>query len=335
MNTMRTLPSVGRKWSLLPYIQIARLEHWFKNVFMLLGVLLAVFYEPALFSWAQVPQVGIALLVACLIASSNYVINELIDAPYDRQHPVKKNRPVPSGMVQPIIAILEWFLLGAMGLFIAYWLHPSFALASAAFWIMGIVYNVPPLRTKELPYLDVLSESLNNPIRLFLGWFALLPGRLPPLSLTLAYWMLGAYFMATKRLAEYRHIDDQHTAAQYRKSFGYYTEERLLVSMLFYATLCALFAGIFIVRYRVELVLFIPAAAGCLAYYLKLGLLEDSPVQYPEKLYQERGFLLYMLLSIVLFVLLMFIHVPALYDLFNVTPSRIEPLWTIGTSTSP
>jgi hypothetical protein len=46
-------------------------------------------------------------------------------------------------------------------------------------WVMGVVYNVKPIRSKELPYLDVLSESINNPIRLLLGWFPLIADRVP------------------------------------------------------------------------------------------------------------------------------------------------------------
>ena len=162
----------------------------------------------------------------------------------------------------------------------------------------GHAYNVPPLRTKEWPYLDVLSESINNPIRLLLGWFALVTGHVPPMSLVISYWMVGAFFMAMKRYAEYRHIGDPRVAAAYRRSFEYYTEERLLVSLLFYATACALFAGIFIVRYHLELILFAPLAAGVFAYYLHLGLLPNSPVQNPEKLYRQRGFFVYMVVSV-------------------------------------
>jgi hypothetical protein len=142
--------------------------------------------------------------------------------------------------------------------------------------------------------------------------------------------MVGAFFMATKRFAEYRHIGDPEVAAQYRKSFRSYTEERLLVSMLFYATLCALFMGVFMIRYHVDLVLFVPVAAGFFAYYLKLGLQDNSPVQHPEQLYKDQGFLLYMTLSVVLFVLLMFVHIPVLYALFHIAPSSIPPLWTLG-----
>ena len=78
-----------------------------------------------------------------------------------------------------------------------------FVATIAFFWIMGVAYNVRPIRTKEVPYVDVLSESVNNPIRLLLGWFALIPDRFPPISLLLAYWMVGAFFMAMKRFAEY------------------------------------------------------------------------------------------------------------------------------------
>jgi decaprenyl-phosphate phosphoribosyltransferase len=317
-------------YSISPYLQIARIDHWFKNSFMLLGVVVAFFYDPAALTWANIPQIGLALLATCLVASSNYVINELLDGATDRFHPEKRHRPVPSGRIRRGFALIEWLLLGAAGTTIAYLLNSPFAISALVLWLMGIAYNVSPVRTKELPYLDVLSESVNNPLRLFLGWFALIPDKIPPLSLILAYWMVGAFFMATKRFAEYRHIADVRIASQYRKSFGHYDENRLLVSMFFYAIISALFSGIFIVRYRVELILFVPLAAGFFGYYLKLGLQHDSPVQHPEKLYRERGFVRYLVASMVVLVLLMLVHVPVLYDVFNVEPARIDPLWTIG-----
>jgi 4-hydroxybenzoate polyprenyltransferase len=297
---------------------------------MLLGVILAVFYEPWVVSWANVLRLGIAVFATCLVASSNYVLNELLDGPRDRLHPEKKHRPVPSGKIKPAIAYVEWLALAAAGFGLALSINVYFFASAAWLWLMGIAYNVPPLRTKEWPYLDVLSESVNNPIRLLLGWFALVTTHVPPVSLVIAYWMVGAFFMAMKRFAEFRHIGDKRVAAAYRRSFEYYTEERLLVSLIFYATTCALFAGIFIVRYHLELILFTPFAAGMFAYYLHIGLLPNSPVQNPEKLYRQRGFFAYMLLVTVIFVLLMFTSIPGLYHLFNVEPSNMQPLWTLG-----
>jgi 4-hydroxybenzoate polyprenyltransferase len=325
-----TIAAERTQSAIWPYVQIARADHWFKNAFMLLGVVLAMFYEPSLLSWSSVPPLAIAVLATCLVASSNYVLNELLDGPHDRLHPSKRNRPVPSGRIRPAVAYAEWLALAGAGFALALSLNVYFFLSALMLWIMGLAYNVPPLRTKEWPYVDVLSESVNNPIRLFLGWFALMTLHVPPISLAIAYWMLGAFFMGMKRFAEYRHIGDPAVAAAYRRSFKHYTEDRLLISLVFYATTCALFAGIFIVRYHLELILFAPVGAGIFAYYMKIGLLPDSPVQNPEKLYRQRGFLAYMLFATLLFILLMFVSIPGLYDLFNVDPAKMEPLWTLG-----
>jgi decaprenyl-phosphate phosphoribosyltransferase len=315
---------------LRPYVQIARVDHWFKNAFMMLGTILALFYQPELFAWSSVQPFILAVAATCLVASSNYVLNEILDGPMDRLHPKKRNRPVPSGRVNLTIAYAEWILLGFAGMAIAVMLNPYFAASVGVLWILGVTYNVPPIRTKEWPYIDVVSESANNAVRLFIGWFALVITAIPPISLALSYWMLGAFFMATKRFAELRHIGDARLAGEYRRSFRYYTEERLLVSMFFYATACALFAGVFIVRYHLELILFVPFAAGVFSYYLAIGLQEDSPTQNPEKLYQQRGFFAYMTVSTVVFVMLMFTRIPVLYTLFNVEPSTTSPLWTLG-----
>lgn len=324
-TTTAPLPAFRLK----PYVQMARPDHWFKNAFMLLGVIVAFFVRPELLRWDVVPVLLLALVSTCLVASSNYVLNEMLDAPFDRKHPVKKHRPAAAEQVRRRWALLEWLLLGAAGMGLGLLINPWFAASAAFLWIMGIVYNVRPLRSKELPYLDVLSESINNPIRLFLGWFPLIDDLIPPLSLVAAYWMAGAFFMAIKRFAEYRSIGDRATAIRYRRSFKHYTEERLLVSLFFYITTASLFAGVFIVRYHLELMLAIPLGAGLFAYYMALGLRENSPVQNPERLYKERGFVLYGVACLAIFVLLMFVHIPALYEAFNVDLVKTDPLWVI------
>src|SRR5262249_22167375 len=144
-------------------------------------------------------QLAVALVATCLVASSNYVINEILDAPTDRSHPVKRKRPIPSGRVKLSVAFAEWILLGGAGLALAWSLNHAFFFSAAFLLVMGVVYNVPPIRSKNLPYLDVLSESINNPIRLMLGWFAIAANEFPPASLLLSYWFVGAFFMASKR----------------------------------------------------------------------------------------------------------------------------------------
>lgn len=319
-----------RSSGLLPYIQIARIDHWIKNFFMLFGVLLAYFIEPGVLKGSFAVSLCMTFLLVGLVCSSNYVINEILDARFDRFHPDKRSRPIPSGAVKIPVAYLEWLLLGAAGISGLFLINRSLGFSGLALWIMGIVYNVRPIRTKELPYLDVLSESVNNPIRLLLGWFVLLPEIVPPVSLLIAYWMLGAFFMALKRFAEYRRIAKKRRALLYRRSFAYYNEERLLVSLFCYAVFGSLFAGIFTVRYHLELILFFPFAVVFLGLYLQLGFRKDSPVQSPEKLYQEKGLVITGMVSLVVFLALMLTSIPVLYDVFNVErTSHITPLWTL------
>ncbi len=316
--------------ALRPYVAIARPDHWFKNVFMLLGILLAYFYQinqPQIEAHYRVLQVAWALAAVCMVASSNYVLNEILDAPSDRNHPVKRFRPVPSGQVDLRLGYAEWLLLGAVGLGAAALLNRPFFLSALALWIMGLVYNVPPVRSKDHPYVDVLSESVNNPLRLLLGWFTVIPGRVPPVSLLISYWMIGAFFMATKRFAEYRSIADARTAGAYRSSFRHYDEGKLIVSMFFYATAAALFLGVFIIRYQLELILSVPLVAGFFSYYMRVALKPDSPVQAPERLYRERGLMVYLAVCVVVFLALMFVRIDWLYDAFNVPRPEVLPLW--------
>jgi 4-hydroxybenzoate polyprenyltransferase len=311
------------------YLAIARPDHWCKNAFMVLGVLLAYFYHPELISWASAGWVAWAVVVTCLVASSNYVLNEILDAPTDRRHPVKRSRPIPSGRVSVPLAYAEWAFLGAGGLVMATAVNRPFALSALLLLAMGLVYNVRPVRSKDLPYVDVLSESVNNPIRLLLGWFAVAATEVPPLSLLIAYWMLGAFFMAAKRFSEYRSIGDAAVAGAYRNSFRFYDERALLVSMFFYTTCFGLFLGVFIIRYHLELILSFPLIAGFVCYYLAIAHKDDSAAQNPERLYRERGLMLYLVACVAAFVGLMFLRIPVLYEWFNVQPSPVSPLWRI------
>jgi len=300
----------------LPYIRIARIDHWFKNVFVLPGVLLALYESPHLLSIASFGKLLFALLCVGLVASSNYVINEILDADRDKLHPVKRNRPVPSGQVNIRLGVLEWIALAVVGLGLSAFLGMWFFATMAGLWIMGCAYNIPPVRLKDKPYADVLSESVNNPLRLLAGWFAVGMTVLPPISLVVAYWFIGAFLMTVKRLAEYRRIGDAELAAEYRSSFRYYNEERLLLCTVYYAVVFGLFFGIFIMRYRLELLLAIPLVAGFIGLYIKLGFKNDSPAQYPEKLYKERPFMLFTGLCFLVIAAMFFIDLPWLHDVF-------------------
>jgi len=308
---------VGRA-TLSGHLAIARIDHWFKNVFVIPGGIAAAAMDPQHLAPNIPTRAALGLASVCLVASSNYVINEVLDAPSDLEHPTKFARPVPAGKVNIPLAYVQWLALMVVGVGLGYLISVPFAGTVLALWIMGCVYNIRPVRSKDLPYLDVLSEAVNNPLRMLAGWFIVGSASVAPGSLLLSYWMVGCYFMAMKRYAEYREIADSTRAAAYRKSFRFYTEERLLVSIMFYGSAAMLFLGTFVMRYRLELILSFPLIALVMAVYLYLGLKPDSTVQRPEGLYREPTLMAAVVACSVAICILMVVDIPVL-------PSLVAP----------
>lgn len=292
------------------YLCVMRLDHWIKQLFIVPGCVFALLLTGVEYSAVLVVRFVLSFAATCLVASANYVINEWLDADFDRFHPVKKYRSVVTEDVRGVIIWILWGVLSVAGIAIAFSVGISFAAAAGMLWLMGILYNVRPFRTKDVPVLDVLSESLNNALRLLLGWFVVSPDTLPPASIVLGYWMGGAFLMAVKRFAEFRMIGDRTLAGSYRRSFRFYSEQSLLISAFFYALCSVFFTGIFLVKYRIELVLFVPALMGLFCYYLYIAFKEDSAVQKPEKLYRERLLMIYCAVLVVLFLVLMAADLP-------------------------
>jgi decaprenyl-phosphate phosphoribosyltransferase len=301
------------------YLELARVDHWFKHVFVVPGMVAAVGLDPAHVAPDLALRILIGLISISLVASSYYVINEVMDAPFDRWHPSKWKRPVPSGRVNVALAYIEWIALTVVGIGLGLLVSPLFAATMAAFCIMGCIYNLPPVRTKDIPYLDVLSESVNNPLRMLAGWFVVGSVYLPPASLLLSYWMVGCYFMTMKRFAEYRDIGDHVRAVAYRKSFAACTEERLLVTIMFYGSCAMLFLGAFAMRYRLELLLSFPLIALVMAIYLSVAFKKESPVQRPEHLYREPMLMLIVVACAVAIGVLMVVDIPFLPRLISPT----------------
>jgi decaprenyl-phosphate phosphoribosyltransferase len=295
------------------YVRIARPDHWIKNIFVLPGFAVALALVPrASVSIASFGLLAVGLLSVCLTASANYTINEFLDARFDRFHPLKGSRPGARGVLNPGLVGLQYAALAVAAMSLARLINPAFLACVLWLLLMGIAYNVEPFRTKDRPYLDILSESVNNPIRFLLGWFIVTGAMIPPSSALLAYWMGGAFLMTVKRFSEFRRIGDPGRAALYRRSFAGYTETSLLLTAFFFAICSAFFIGIFLIKYRVGLILTFPLFAALFTWYLAIGLRRDSAAQAPEKLYREIPLLSLAVLTFSLTVLLFAVQLPGL-----------------------
>lgn len=103
------------------YVSVMRPDHWLKNIFILFGhgaavVLLGLTITPHLV-WLVV----YSLVPACLVASANYILNEILDAPFDRLHPTKHARAVASGAAKESVLWILMILLLAVAFAMAWW----------------------------------------------------------------------------------------------------------------------------------------------------------------------------------------------------------------------
>ncbi len=152
-------------WRLLGLVHSVRPHQWVKNVFVLAPVVFAKeIFDPDLLTRAFS-----AFAVFCLLAGAVYVINDLADIEADRQHPVKRHRPIPSGQVpQPWARALAFVLVPGS---LAWALTINFA-----FFVVAVVYLVQNLfysfRLKHVAYLDVAFIAAGFVLRVIGGGFA-------------------------------------------------------------------------------------------------------------------------------------------------------------------
>jgi len=281
---------------LIEHIKIWRIEHWLKNIFILFGHAVAVvlFYNLD-WTWGMVGTAALSLIPACLIASANYILNEILDAPFDRLHPTKRLRGIPAGKVSvPILwGMMAGLVVVGFGLALLWFPNPGYTIALGLLLLSGLVYNIPPLRLKDRAYIDVIAESFNNPVRLWLGWYALVPAATaspPPLSITLAWWFFGALLMTGKRYAEFRFIQDKELSGRYRKSFRTYTEQSLVIAMITHANLFCFCTGIAMASYPAlhNLVLVFPMIVLAVIAYFAHAMSDRGARLEPEKLLQNK-----------------------------------------------
>ena len=198
-------------------------------------------------------EIFLVFVGLCLVASWNYTLNDFCDRAGDCAHPEKRNRiPVGAGRGWRRFPMLAGAVLisGAATLVWVAELCNAVAVVLGLFALSGAIYNIPPIRLKRFPFIDVVVEALNLPVRLALGWYAVAPdGPLPPLSSMLAIWAFGGVLLTGKRAAELARISDPAVAHAYRPALLHYTRERALVVSSLYGMVMLFGAGVLFAVY--------------------------------------------------------------------------------------
>jgi len=301
------------KESLFNLIEILRPGHWFKNLVVLFGAVGAIIYFGInLQIGGQITRVFLAFLLACLVSSVNYGVNNICDEKNDAFHPIKKNRALPNKKISKRLIFLFICLLLFCCLILAKIIYGiAFTISLFSLFLAGILYNVRPLRFKDVPFLDVISESVNNPIRILIGWFAVSESLIfPPLAFLMLFWTLGAMMMSGKRYAELKyflHYHGKFSPHLYRNSYKVYSLQRILLMFFFFLITTVIFFILLSIEFRNRLLFSLPIILAYFVWFLVIMKEKKSPLREPESIFTKKP--LFSLTALVILLILVFLTI--------------------------
>jgi 4-hydroxybenzoate polyprenyltransferase len=197
---------------LLSLLRLARPTQWIKN-----GVVLAALIFAGRATEAFKVELALAAVALfCVLSSAVYTLNDIVDREKDRQHPLKRNRPIASGAVSVGAAMVMFLILAAVGLTGAWFVNREFFLIAVAFLILNVAYS---FWLKNVVIVDVMSIAASFVLRAYAGAFAI--------DVPASKWlMINTLFLALflgfgKRRHELQLLEDGATA--HRKILGRYS----------------------------------------------------------------------------------------------------------------
>jgi 4-hydroxybenzoate polyprenyltransferase len=178
---------------LLTYFQALRINQWLKNFV----IFTAIIFSGQLFNIDLLSKSFYAFFIFCLLSSTSYILNDIIDYPYDRQHPLKKFRPIASGALSMPEATFIVFVLSFVSLILALFFSLPFFFLSLFFILLHFFYS---FTLKKQPVIDIFTISFSFMIRTFAGEVA--TGFHIPIWLLLTIFFGSLFMAAVKRHAE-------------------------------------------------------------------------------------------------------------------------------------
>jgi len=290
------------------YIESLRLERWPRSLAILPGYIAAIVLLPEgtdNFSLLQLILFPFAAyILTLLISTANYIINEIADAPFDAYHPAKKERPLVKGVISAKILMIIWSIIIVFTSIAAYLIFHSrnLLITLGTLLLAGILYNIPPIRIKDIPFLDSTLESANNPIRFLIGWVVIADNSFP-WWLLISWWAFGNFLMIGKRVAEKKFLSSDESSS-YRRSLSRYTQRSLFVFMILNALIFLITFALFAIGSGMNTFLYsIPFIIVYLIMFIKKSLQDIDGAEEPEKLLKNPYFALYTLFLVAIFLL--------------------------------
>jgi 4-hydroxybenzoate polyprenyltransferase len=153
--------------STIQTLRLLRVLHWIKN----LVVFLPVFFAGKIlqvFSDGTIWQLALLFIAFCLASSTIYIINDLVDLPFDRKHPEKSKRPLASGFFKRKFAVIVAFITLVIASAFSFMAGEA-GLLVAAYFLLNIAYT---FWLKKISIVDAACVAIGFVIRVLAGGIA-------------------------------------------------------------------------------------------------------------------------------------------------------------------
>jgi 4-hydroxybenzoate polyprenyltransferase len=194
-------------------IKTMRIKQWTKNAI----IFAALVFDRQLTNVTAFGRTLAGFFLFCILSSTVYIINDVLDVEADRQHPKKKFRPIASGQLSIPAAITTATILLLISFPIAYYLSPYFFWISLVYFLTNLAYSI---RLKHIVLVDVVVLSLGFVFRVGAGVSLIHVERFSPWLFVVTY-LLSLYLGFGKRRAELTLLSS--SAGSHRKVLEGYT----------------------------------------------------------------------------------------------------------------
>lgn len=198
----------------------ARPRQWLKNF----AIFTTILFTGQLLNGDLLWRSIVGFIVFCLLSSSNYIFNDLLDVTKDRRHPFKRFRPIANGQIPLPVALIASLSFAIVGLWIAKGITPMFFFFAIAFLVLQYLYS---LFLKHITVIDILTITIAYILRVYAGEAA--TGYHISIWLALAALSLALFLAVGKRRAELTLIQGYEGVLprDTRASLSHYSEKLL------------------------------------------------------------------------------------------------------------
>ena len=156
---------------LVALIRLLRPKQWTKNLLVFAALIFAHQFDDPAKVWTTV----VAFVALCLVSSSVYALNDVLDQERDRAHPTKQKRPIASGELGTAHGVVVMTVCLALGVALGAWVGAPFLRGLAAYLALQLLYN---FLVKREAVVDVMVISTGFVLRA--AGVRQAPARVPP-----------------------------------------------------------------------------------------------------------------------------------------------------------